>query len=174
MNFGTRDSFEQAYDQAMDLLILDRADEYKARYSVPFLALQLGKDQACYDFLKRYFTVTPTYDPSLPSLNTQNANALESVVYIVESDWKNLDLSVLVAMYLLKLRLMLDGGKTGNKTNTKAVGRPSNTSSNNSRNSHSTDPLSKFQPPSWQAIPNLRSLETRPPRLQHPAQPRPL
>ncbi|KAJ3057367.1 hypothetical protein HK097_008462 [Rhizophlyctis rosea] len=116
-HFGTRDSVEQAYDQAMDLLLLDQADKYKARYSVPFLMLLLGKDQTCYDFLKWYITVAPTHDfsnTSLPFLDIQNSNTLESIDYILRSRWRDLDLSVLVAMYLLKFRLVVDCGRMSN------------------------------------------------------------
>ncbi|KAJ3055667.1 hypothetical protein HK097_009785 [Rhizophlyctis rosea] len=109
--FATLDGVQQSYDQAMNLLILDRADKYKARYSAPFLMLMLGKDQTCYDFLKWYITVAPTYDFSnvdLPFLDIHNADPLESVDYIVRACPEEMDLSVLVAMYLIKMRLNLD------------------------------------------------------------------
>ncbi|KAJ3046726.1 hypothetical protein HK097_000598 [Rhizophlyctis rosea] len=105
------DAYQQGYDQAMDMLILDRADKYKARYAAPFHMLLLGKDQTAYDFLKWYITVAPTYDfsdTSLPFLDLHNANALESVDYITQSNWMDLDLSVLVAMMFLKLRISMD------------------------------------------------------------------
>ncbi|KAJ3052341.1 hypothetical protein HK097_006493 [Rhizophlyctis rosea] len=109
----------------------------KARYSAPFLALELGKDQACYDFLKWYITVAPTYDfsdTSLPFLNIHNANALESVDYIVATDWMKLDLSVLVAMYLLKLKFLLDAGRLESMAKEKVE----------NFNYHSDDPMTHF------------------------------
>ncbi|KAJ3050972.1 hypothetical protein HK097_008065 [Rhizophlyctis rosea] len=99
----------------------------KARCSAPFLALHLGKDRACYDFLKWYIIVAPSYDisdTSLPFLNIQNANALESVDDIfpfttVRNAYclleTGFDLSVLVALYLLKLRLIMDATRVMSK-----------------------------------------------------------
>ena len=72
----------------MGMLILDRADKYKHRYSAPFLMLRLAKDQTCYDFLKWHITIAPTHDfsnTSLPFLDTHNADPLESIDYIEQS-----------------------------------------------------------------------------------------
>ena len=72
--------------------------------------LHLSKDQICYDFLKWYITVAPTSDffnTSLPFLDIHNADALESIEYIEESNWMDLDLSVLVAMLLVKMRISM-------------------------------------------------------------------
>ncbi|KAJ3054173.1 hypothetical protein HK097_002495 [Rhizophlyctis rosea] len=62
----------------------------------------------CYDFLKWYITIAPTYNftnLSLPFLDIHNADALKSIDYITQGNWMDLDLSVLVAMTLLKLRI---------------------------------------------------------------------
>ncbi|KAJ3052860.1 hypothetical protein HK097_005521 [Rhizophlyctis rosea] len=138
-HFLTGDSTEQAYDQAMDVLLLDRIDKYKSGYSAPFL---LGNDQVCYDFLKWYITVPPTHDfsnTSLSFLDIHNANELESVDYVMETDWMDLDLSVLAAMSLLKLRFAVDGMRTQVLADEKDQSNTATTNAGTPNSSHTHD-----------------------------------
>ncbi|KAJ3051102.1 hypothetical protein HK097_007927 [Rhizophlyctis rosea] len=104
-------ALSMAHIFSLDLLQLDRADRFQARHRVPFLQLRLNQDQVCYDFLKWYITVAPTYDVSdttLPFLDLANADPSESMDYLNSVSLKKVDVGMLVAMTLLKLRMVLD------------------------------------------------------------------
>lgn len=82
------------------------------RFYVPALYLRLGRDQEAYDFIK-WWMITPSagdysiMDLSLPCLDLHGQDALES-----SDQWDALDghpgLSFLVALALIKVRLLLD------------------------------------------------------------------
>ena len=63
-------------------------------------------------------SLRPLSDLTLPFLDIHGADAFESVHYVEKANWKELDLSVLVKMTLLKIRLgmiVLDEDGTENK-----------------------------------------------------------
>lgn len=106
----TLDAIQASLDHALDALRLNRGDNMGVRSLIPALYLRLGRDQECYDFVKWYQTKGQESDydwgdASLPFLDIRNANALESVEYMCSS-WP--DLSFVVAMALLKIKLLLD------------------------------------------------------------------
>lgn len=80
------------------------------RELIPFMMLQLDRDQECYDFIKWYETSDPdgTYDwgdMDLPFLDVKNADPIEDVEFM------NLEpgsLNNRVAVMLLKFKILLD------------------------------------------------------------------
>lgn len=106
----TLDATQASLDHALDVLHLDHGDNIQVRHLTPALVLRLGRDQDCYDFVKWYQTIGQVSDydwgdTSLPFLHIKNANALEAVDYMRNS-WA--DLSHVVAVTLLKIKLLLD------------------------------------------------------------------
>jgi ribonuclease HI len=96
---------EKALEHFTDMLRLCRSDNLGVRDFIPPLLLQLGREQECYDFLKWWVTVDPNYDwgnTGLPYLNIKDANVFEPL------DWSQASFGHLVALTLLKLRLLLD------------------------------------------------------------------
>jgi len=70
----------------------------------------LGRDQACYDFVKWWTKNGEDHDydfgdTSLPYLDVVNANVFEPVTYLCDA-WPNL--SHLTVITLLKIKLLLD------------------------------------------------------------------
>ncbi|KAI1321701.1 hypothetical protein F5Y16DRAFT_416735 [Xylariaceae sp. FL0255] len=98
---------EKALSHFQDMLRLCRSDNLGVRDIIPGLLLRLNRDQECYDFLKWWAVIDDRYDygnPSLPYLDIHGANVFEAV----GSFARNLSLSQLVILTLLKLRLYLD------------------------------------------------------------------
>ncbi|KAL2263213.1 hypothetical protein VTK26DRAFT_7787 [Humicola hyalothermophila] len=108
LNVDTKAAVEQALDHFTDMLRLCRPDNLGVRDLVPSLLLRLGRDQGCYDFLKRWAVVDSDEDwgdTNLPYLNIRGADLFESVdVFRHESS----SLSHLVTLTLLKLRLIFE------------------------------------------------------------------
>ncbi|KAK3290992.1 uncharacterized protein B0H64DRAFT_411105 [Chaetomium fimeti] len=106
LKVGTVAAVEKALDHLTDMLRLCRSDNMGVRDIIPSVLLRLGREQECYDFLKWWATVDhETYDwgnMDLPYLDTKGANVFEAV------DPSLGGLSHLVALTLLKLRLLLD------------------------------------------------------------------
>lgn len=105
----SRIAVEKALEHFTDMLRLCRSDNMGVRDVVPFLLLRLGREQECYDFLKWYATTGSRGDydwgdNTLPFLDTRGANVFEGLDVFS----KNASLSPLVALTLLKLRLLLD------------------------------------------------------------------
>lgn len=96
----------------MDVFRLNRSDNMGMRDGAPALMMRLGKDQEAYDFMKWHATTGNDmhYDwgnMDLPFLNLRGENVSEPVAPLLQ-DPNGLELSHLVAMALLKLRLLLD------------------------------------------------------------------
>lgn len=101
---------EKAHEHVMDILRLNRSDNMGVRDLAPVLKLRLGRDQECYDFCKWYATSGQDshYDwgnMELPFLDVRGANVLEPVRAVMTSFP---DLSHIVALALLKIRVLLD------------------------------------------------------------------
>lgn len=102
---------ETVLGHCIDMLWLNRSDSQRVRERVPALYLRLGRDQDSYDFLKWWMnsrkTESELLDINLPYLNVQNADLLE---HPEGSTWsfQKLCLSHLVALVLLKIRILLD------------------------------------------------------------------
>lgn len=95
------------------MLRLCRSDNMGIRDPVPFQMLCLGKDQECYDFIKLGETCDPdgTYDwgdMDLPYLSVKDADVYEAVECIFNGAESFPSLSHLVAITLLKIKLLLD------------------------------------------------------------------
>ncbi|KAJ6436856.1 MYND finger [Purpureocillium lavendulum] len=109
---GPVDVVQTALDHLLDMLRLSRSDNMGVRQLVPSLYVRLGRDQDAYDFIK-WNTATSkdsSYDygdTSLPYLDIKNADVFESP----DEAWLNerwMDLSHVVAVALIKVRILLD------------------------------------------------------------------
>ena len=94
-------------DQCMDMLRLNQSDNMGVRSTVPALMLRLNKDQECYSFIKWWAQERDSYDWdwSNAELETKDADAFEDVECFSSSCP---DLSHLVSLTLLKVKLLLD------------------------------------------------------------------
>lgn len=106
----TFDAVQTALEHALDINHLNRSDNMNVRSVVPALFIRLDRDQDCYDYVKWWQTMGQDSDYrwgdiSLPFLNIKNANAFEPIDYMCS---KYPDLSQIVAITLLKIRLLLD------------------------------------------------------------------
>ncbi|KAL8676592.1 MAG: hypothetical protein Q9186_006908 [Xanthomendoza sp. 1 TL-2023] len=102
---------EAAQDHIRDILRLCRSDNMGTRDLLPALCLRLGRDQECYDFCKWYATTGSEckYDwgnMDLGFLDVKDADVFESLPNGFLSRYGNLSLTV--AVTLLKIRLLLD------------------------------------------------------------------
>ncbi|KAJ5371430.1 uncharacterized protein N7496_007522 [Penicillium cataractarum] len=78
------------------------------RSIVPALMLRLNKDQECYDFIKWWAADRPDYDwgdTDLPCLDIRNTDVFEPVEQLCDP---YPDLSHLVCLCLLKVKLLFD------------------------------------------------------------------
>ena len=106
-------SLQAQVDHLLDMLRLCRRDNMGVRDMLPAILLRLNKDQECYDFIKWWQTTgRQGYDYAnieLPYLDTRNANVFESVddLFCCAGGGRN-NLSSLVAVTLLKIKLILD------------------------------------------------------------------
>lgn len=109
----TRASVEAQLDHAMDMLQLSRSDNLGVRHVVPALMLRLNRDQECCDFVEWWSTTgnNGDYDwgnMKSPYLDIKNDDVFEPVEYLCNG-WNLLcDLSHVVAVTLLKIKLLLD------------------------------------------------------------------
>ena len=108
------DSLQAEYDSCKELLRLCPGDNMGVRATVPSVLLRLGKDQECYDFMK-WFAQTlnnRNYDwfKTEGYLNIKNADIFEDIDYLAGSRVM-IDLSFLICMMILKIRVALDLGK---------------------------------------------------------------
>ncbi|KAL3491902.1 hypothetical protein BJX62DRAFT_236754 [Aspergillus germanicus] len=81
------------------------------RSLVPGIMLRLNKDQECYDFIKWFFVGCDDDDydwgnTDLPFLDVKNADVFEDVEVFTKNKWP--DLTQLVSLTLLKIKLLLD------------------------------------------------------------------
>lgn len=108
LNIRTGEAVEAALDHLLDMLRLCRADNGGHRSQVPALYLRLGRDQEAYDFIKWWADVSDDYDwgnMELPYLNVKGADPFKPIN--LDSGIKY-DLSMKVALLLLKSRLFVD------------------------------------------------------------------
>ena len=99
---------ERALDHCLDLHRLCRSDNMGLRFLTPHLLLRLCRDQEAYDFLCWYATRGPDYDwgnVDLPYLNIKGADVFEDVAIHIP---RFPHLSHLVAVTLIKIRLLKD------------------------------------------------------------------
>ncbi|KAI0192282.1 hypothetical protein EV127DRAFT_45710 [Xylaria flabelliformis] len=107
LQIDTIKAVEKAVAHFQDMLRLCRSDNLGVRDLVPGLLLRLGREQECYDFLKWWAVIGGEYDwddVSLPYLDICGADAFEAI----DASASHLNLSQLVTLTLLKLRLYLD------------------------------------------------------------------
>ncbi|KAJ9145311.1 Ribonuclease H [Pleurostoma richardsiae] len=107
-------ALEDALGHFNDMLRLCRSDNMGVRDIIPHILLRLGREQECYDFLKWWTIIDDENhyngrydwgDATLPYLDIRGADAFEPVDIFCSSFP---DLSHIVALTLLKLRLCLD------------------------------------------------------------------
>ncbi|KAL3472688.1 hypothetical protein BJX99DRAFT_234978 [Aspergillus californicus] len=119
-DMGTRTGVEEQLAHFMDMLRLCRSDNMGVRSLVPALMLRLDRDQECYDFAKFWFTVASESDydwgnMDLPHLSIKGADVFEEVKCFTDG---YPDLAQLVAVTLLKIKLVLDLEALQKSTNT--------------------------------------------------------
>jgi len=83
LKIKSRTAVQTALDHLLDMLRLNRSDNMGLRDLVPALHLRLGREQACYDFIKWWYTRAQDDDydsgnTDLPHLDIENADAFES------------------------------------------------------------------------------------------------
>lgn len=101
----TFDAAVAALGHVQDCLRLCRGDNLGVRYAVPTLLLRMGREQECYDFVKRWATKAGQSAYDLADLDKfERADVLESPQYLCS---KYLEQSPAVAVTLLKIRLLL-------------------------------------------------------------------
>ncbi|KAJ3036805.1 hypothetical protein HDV00_002358 [Rhizophlyctis rosea] len=114
-SFKTRDVLLDAFDRALQLFdwatnatTLCLSNKYNLQAHIASLSLRLNQDGGCYNFLKWYMTVPP----STVFHDMKDQNVLELIKADPLEDPQNLpqtnDLHLLVALVLLKLRMLLD------------------------------------------------------------------
>jgi hypothetical protein len=111
MQVNTRAAMQAALDNIMDMLRLCRSDNMGLRDIAPGLLLRLGRDQACYDFVKWWMLREP--DRDIDSGRTEGAyldltdeDVFEAPEAFTDTRW--LDITPLLAITLLKIRLLID------------------------------------------------------------------
>ncbi|CAH0055119.1 unnamed protein product [Clonostachys solani] len=105
---GTLDSVREAHDHLGDMLRLCRMDTMAVREILPCIMLRLDRDQECYDFLKWWAMCDIDHDWddfTLPYLDIHGADALEQPGLFID---KRPSLNYLVAVLILKLKLLVD------------------------------------------------------------------
>ena len=112
---STWTAVQAAHDHVVDMLRLNHRDNMGLRAVLPSLMLRLGKDQECYDFMKWWGTTgrEKTYvwgHEAERHLNIHGADAFEPCNYLTS---KPCDLSHVVNMILIKIRLVCDLHKLG-------------------------------------------------------------
>lgn len=105
-----RTAVQKALDHLLDMLRLNRSDNMGLRDLVPALYLRLSREQACYDFIKWWYTRAQdeNYDSGntdLPHLDIENADAFEPLDTL---KMKYADLPHRAMLCLLKWRLQTD------------------------------------------------------------------
>jgi hypothetical protein len=108
-DMGTRTGVEEQLAHFLAMLGLCRSDNIGLRSLVPGIMLRLNKDQECYDFIKWFFVGEDDYDwgnTDLPFLDIKDANVFEDVEVFTKNKWA--DLTQLVSLTLLKIKLLLD------------------------------------------------------------------
>jgi hypothetical protein len=124
---NTKVAVQAALDHSLDLMRLGPKDNMGVRNHVPALLLRLGQDQECYDFVKWWNTNGHDYryirdDDRLPHEKLRNEDVFEPVDFLnhIRSHGDGTarvdncmvpsfsDISHLVAVTLLKIRLLLD------------------------------------------------------------------
>ncbi|KAK9327490.1 hypothetical protein V1520DRAFT_348690 [Lipomyces starkeyi] len=106
----TKQAVQEQLGHLMDMLRLCRGDNLGVRALIPALMLRLNKDQQCYDFVKWWTLISDERDydwgnTDLPYLDIKNADPFEDVNYL---DRRGMELSHVVAVTLLKVKLVLD------------------------------------------------------------------
>ncbi|KAL2861568.1 Mnd1 family-domain-containing protein [Aspergillus pseudodeflectus] len=108
-DMGTRTGVEEQLAHFLAMLGLCRSDNMGLRSLVPGIMLRLNKDQECYYFIKWFFVGEDDYDwgnTDLPFLDIKDANVFEDVEVFTKN--KCADLTQLVSLTLLKIKLLLD------------------------------------------------------------------
>ncbi|KAJ3033102.1 hypothetical protein HDV00_006729 [Rhizophlyctis rosea] len=104
------DATEMACAHALDMLHFDHRDICCVRHYLVFFMLRLNKDQQAYDLIKWYATKSETYDwdnwNDETYLDITGADVFEDVEWLARTK----DLNFLVAVLLIKLRILLDLG----------------------------------------------------------------
>ena len=109
LKVNTWDAVKIAHDHFLDFFRLCHSDSIGIRNKPPALIIRLGRDQECYDFIKRWQLIGDDedydgLDTSLSYLDLKDANILEPVNYLCT---RFVQLGLVVAATLIKIRLLL-------------------------------------------------------------------
>jgi hypothetical protein len=107
---NTAQAVQQSLDHLFDMLKLVRKDDIGVRDLVPALLLRLGRDQEAYDFCSWWASIYHEgdyewRDVRAPYLDTKDADIFGDLQIFLG---KGLNFSHLVAITLMKIRLMID------------------------------------------------------------------
>ncbi|KAI0437106.1 hypothetical protein F4803DRAFT_566306 [Xylaria telfairii] len=107
---GTLDGVLEALEHMRDMMRLCRSDNMGLRNMAPAIMLRLDLDQECYDFMKWWATCDPDGhydwgDMTMPYLDIHGADVLEDPSFHLGN---YPELNYLVALLLLKLKLLVD------------------------------------------------------------------
>ncbi|KAK5131492.1 hypothetical protein LTR08_000886 [Meristemomyces frigidus] len=109
----SREAVEAAMFHSLSMLDLARLDRIGVRRLMPAIYLRLGRDQEAYDFIKWwYFAMQDCrndFEPTTPYLTMKGEDIFEPIVFhLAEREVVIPDLSHMVALTLIKIRVLLD------------------------------------------------------------------
>ena len=107
---STQHTLAAEFEHVMETLRLGRSDCDRLRRAVPALLIRQGRDQEAYEYMEGWVRspsgqVFSFGDPSLGHVDLQSRSAFISLSVF---HWQGEELSFLVAVTLIKLRLLLD------------------------------------------------------------------
>jgi hypothetical protein len=126
LKINTKAAVESGLSHALDLCRLNGKDHLKLRSIAPSFFLCLGHDQECYDFCKWWAVTGPNDDYDWGDLRSPHLDLRGENVFEDAGIWKreeardpmwtlakmtvlrDLDLGILVAVTLVKIRILLD------------------------------------------------------------------
>ena len=120
LDMAHEEEYEHMYEAGLahyfELLRLIHWDDLGLREKVPFILINLNRDDDAYNFVKWWITIDPNFDynwDDVPQSTQQgdwlwlkNENRYESPVLLLEKSSDNVSLAHVVALLLLKLRIV--------------------------------------------------------------------
>jgi len=107
LNIRTGEAVDAALAHAFTMLRLAPLDESAVHGYVPAMYLRLGRDQAAYDFVKWWAVAKPGDDRGWHDTALAGDDVLEPLQVLTRLKGM-IQLSMIISMVLLKMRLMLD------------------------------------------------------------------
>ncbi|KAK6386359.1 hypothetical protein LTR65_009084 [Meristemomyces frigidus] len=110
---NSHEAVEAALLHSREMLDLARFDKINVKRLMPAIYLRLGRDQECYDFIRWWYFAAQDcrndFEPTTPYLTMTGEDVFEPIVFhLVEHEVIIPDLSHIVALTLVKVRVLLD------------------------------------------------------------------